>query len=114
MLLVTYRKDRASLDRARDLVSRFSQSANPSYLDTHGWVKYKRGEVTAALPVLEEVVSKEPESAVMRYHLAMAQYHSGQVNQARDNLEHALAQGGKFAGSDEAQSTLAEIKKNSG
>ncbi|HKE43991.1 MAG TPA: tetratricopeptide repeat protein [Steroidobacteraceae bacterium] len=114
MLLVTYRKDQASLDRARDLVNRFSQSANPSYLDTHGWVKYKRGEVTAALPVLEAVVTQEPESAVMRYHLAMAQYRSGQVEQARDNLERALASGNRFAGSDEAQSTLAQIKKNSG
>ncbi|HZF25920.1 MAG TPA: tetratricopeptide repeat protein, partial [Steroidobacteraceae bacterium] len=114
MLLVTYRKDQASLDRARDLVNRFSQSPNPSYLDTHGWVKYKRGEVTAALPVLEEVVNKEPESAVMRYHLAMAQYRSGQVDLARGNLERALASGNRFTGSAEAQNTLAQIKKNSG
>jgi tetratricopeptide (TPR) repeat protein len=115
MLLVTYRKDRASLDRARDLVQKFSASSDPVYLDTHGWVEFKRGEVEAALPVLEQVAEKLPESSVIRYHLAMAQLRAGRLGPARDNLERALKGGANFAGAAEARAALDElVRKGSG
>jgi tetratricopeptide (TPR) repeat protein len=111
MLLVTYRKDQASLDRARDLATTFAASTNPAYLDTHGWVQYKRGEFATALPLFEQVADRVPESPLVRYHLAMAQFRNGQLKQARDNLERALGAGKKFAGVEEARATLDEIKK---
>lgn len=110
MLLVSYRKDQASLDRARDLVARFQGSSDSALINTEGWVKYKRGEIAAALPLLEQAVAKAPNSPVMRYHLGMAQYHSGQLERARENLEQSLKAPTRFAGSDEARATLDALR----
>src|SRR5206468_257542 len=44
MLLVTYKMDQVSLDRARDLTSGFATSGNGALLDTNGWVHFKRRE----------------------------------------------------------------------
>lgn len=110
MLLVTYKKDRPSLDRARDLTSAFANSTNGALLDTHGWVRFKRGDYSEALPVLEQAVQRTPGSSVIRYHLAMAQLQAGRRSEARTNLETALTGAKNFAGSDEARSKLAELK----
>jgi tetratricopeptide (TPR) repeat protein len=111
MLLVTHKDDRASLDRAKELASRFADSANPSYLDTYGWVLYKRGETAASVPVLERVVAKVPSEALARYHLGMAQSKLGSSAEARDNLTRAVNSGAKFLGLDEAKSTLEKMAK---
>lgn len=112
MLLVTHKQDRASLERAKELASRFADSANPSYLDTYGWVLYKRGEAAASVPVLERVVAKLPNEALARYHLGMAQSQlAGSRAEARDNLERAVNSGARFSGLDEAKSTLEGLAK---
>jgi tetratricopeptide (TPR) repeat protein len=72
MLLVTYRTDGASLDRARTLTSRFDLSDNASFLDTTGWVHFKRREYQDAVAVLERAADRSPESKVIRYHLDLA------------------------------------------
>jgi tetratricopeptide (TPR) repeat protein len=111
LLLVSYRRDQASLDRASELATQFESSSNPAFLDTHAWVKYKRGEFAAALPMLEQAAEKVPQSAVIRYHLGMAQMRTGQLDQARENLELALKASATFAGADEARATLDELRK---
>jgi tetratricopeptide (TPR) repeat protein len=110
MLLVTYRTDRASLDRARDLSAAFSSSDDGRLLDTNGWVHFKRGEYAQALPVLGRAVDKFPDSGQIRYHLAMAELHAGQTDRARTDLETALSRAAKFMGADEARATLASLK----
>jgi tetratricopeptide (TPR) repeat protein len=72
MLLVTYKTDTASLDRARTLTSRFDLSDNASFLDTTGWVHFKRREYQDAVAVLERAADRSPESKVIRYHLDLA------------------------------------------
>jgi tetratricopeptide (TPR) repeat protein len=114
MLLVTYKNDRASFDRAQSLTAKFAESANPALLDTHGWVRFKSGAFTEALPTLERAAERAPQSKVIRYHLAMAQAKAGQADKARDNLEAALAGATPFAGIDEARSLLAELKGRKG
>jgi Flp pilus assembly protein TadD len=109
MLLVTHNKDAASLQRARELTARFMTSTTPELLDTAGWVRLKSGDVTAALPVLEEAVQRAPDSRVMRYHLGMAQLQAGQRQQARASLEAALTGAVSFEGSAEARSALASL-----
>ena len=52
-LLSDHRKDAASLARAADIAQRFERSANPLYLDTLGWVRYRRGDYPSAAGVLE-------------------------------------------------------------
>lgn len=111
MLLVTYGKDAASLDRAKSLVARFADSANPSYLDTYGWVMFKHGEAAASVPVLQRVASEVPNAPVVLYHLGMAQSQSGNTAQALDNLTRAVNSGSKFSGLDEARATLDKLNK---
>jgi len=110
MLLVTYRKDQASLDRARDLSAPLGNSRVGAYLDTHGWVRFKRGEINQALPVLERAAAEAPDSKVVRFHLGMVQSKAGQREQAISNLEKALDGGAGFTGAEEARITLAALK----
>jgi len=114
MLLVTYRKDRPSLDQARNLTEPFADSQSGALLDTHGWVMFKLGQYGEALPVLERAAERAPDSQVIRYHLAMAQLKSGQREKARGNLETALAGTANFAGVDEARTTLASLGGRTG
>ena len=111
MLLVTYRKDAASVDRAKALTVRFADSANPSYLDTYGWVLFKHGEAAASVPILERVVSKIPDAPVVLYHLGMAQSQAGNNAQALGNLTRAVKSGANFAGLDEAKAALNKLAK---
>jgi tetratricopeptide (TPR) repeat protein len=110
MLLVTYRKDQASLDRARDLTSGFTTSDNGMLLDTVGWVRFKRGEYREALPTLERAAERAPDSNVIRFHLAMTQLQLGLRDRARSNLESALNGSDSFQGVDEARTALASLK----
>lgn len=114
MLLVTYRKDRPSLDRAMTITEPFSQSKNGALLDTRGWVMFKLGQFTQSLPVLEQAAEHAPDSKVIRYHLAMAQLKSGQREKARSNLESALKGTASFTGIEEARSTLATLGSSAG
>src|ERR1700754_1066746 len=110
MLLVSYRNDQVSLDRAQQLTAKLMNVAEPAVLNTRGWVKFKRGEYQESLPLLREAVEKSPESPLMRYHLGMAQLRTGDRAAARQNLEAAVAAGHAFHGANEAQAALAEIK----
>jgi tetratricopeptide (TPR) repeat protein len=111
MLLATYRTDQVSLDRAKELSARFANSPNPSYLDTYGWVLYKRGDAASSVPVLSKVVAAVPDAALSRYHLGMAQSAAGDDSDARDNLTRAVKSGAQFAGLDEARATLSKLSK---
>jgi tetratricopeptide (TPR) repeat protein len=111
MLLVTYKKDPASLERAKELSARFASSNNPSFLDTYGWVLYKRGDAAAAVPVLQTALAKATDSPVSLYHLGMAEALAGQPEAARDNLARSLQSGKKFSGMEEAKATLDKLAK---
>jgi tetratricopeptide (TPR) repeat protein len=109
MMLVTYRKDQASLDRASQLSTTFSTSTNADFLDTYGWVLYKRGDATAAVAALQTALSKMPNSPVSLFHLGMAQALAGQTDAARDSLTRSLKAGKNFTGIDEAKATLEKL-----
>jgi tetratricopeptide (TPR) repeat protein len=112
MLLALFRNDRTSLDRALKLSAAFVSSNNPSLLDTNGWVHFKRGEYTDALPVLQRAADLTPKSDEIRYHLGMTELHSGQTQRARADLEAALSGSPKFVGVDEARAALASLKQS--
>ncbi|HTV50506.1 MAG TPA: tetratricopeptide repeat protein [Steroidobacteraceae bacterium] len=114
MLLVTYRSDRASLDRALDLTTPFAESANAALLDTAGWVRFKRGELSQALPVLEQAAERAPRSGVILYHLGMAQLRAGNRDKARESLQVAVQAGQRYEGLDQARSALAGIASSKG
>jgi len=114
MLLATYKKDPASLDRAKELSARFANSPNPSYLDTYGWVLFKRGDAAGSVPILTRVVAKVPDAVIARYHLGMAQSLAGDNTDARDNLMRAVNSGSRFSGLEEAKATLDRLAKAPG
>jgi tetratricopeptide (TPR) repeat protein len=111
MLLITYKKDRASMDRAKELAQRFANSSNASFLDTYGWMLYKRGESAAAVAALQTVVSKAPDAPASLYHLGMAQASAGLPDAARDSLSRSLNSGKNFPGMDEAKAELDNLAK---
>jgi tetratricopeptide (TPR) repeat protein len=111
MLLVSYRSDKASLDRAQQLAGQLGHVTEPAVLNTRGWVKFKRGEFQESVALLQQAVEKSPDSPVMRYHLGMAQLRAGNRTAARENLEAALGSGRSFHGAKEAQAVLEEIKQ---
>jgi tetratricopeptide (TPR) repeat protein len=112
MLLVTYRKDPHSLDRAKELSAKFAASPNPNFLDTYGWVLYKRGEAAAAVSALQNAATKAANAPVALYHLGMAQALAGQSDAARDSLTRSLQSGKEFDGIDEAKAELAKLAKD--
>ncbi len=111
MLLVTYRSDQASLDRAQQLTDKLANVSEPAVLNTRGWVKFKRGEYQEALALLQQAVEKSPDSPVMRYHLGMTQMRLGDHDAARSNLEQAVASPRSFHGVQDARSALDEMKR---
>ena len=114
MLLVTYKSDQPSLDRARDLTAAFATSNEGLLLDTNGWVHFKRREYRDAVAVLERALERTPDSKVILYHLGMTQLQLGNRDRALTNLESALAGPGSFSGSEEARTALASLKARSG
>lgn len=114
MLLVTYKSDQASLDRARDLTAGFSESPSGSFLDTAGWVRVKRGEYAAALPMLERAATISSGSWEIRYHLGVAQAHAGQEARAKESLESALAGANAARWAGDARAVLAGLKSRTG
>ena len=113
-LLVTYRSDRASLDRARELSAQFASSSDARLLDTNGWVHFKRAEYAQALPVLQRALAQAPDSREILYHVGMAELRSGQAERGRHDLEAALSGAARFFGDDQARSTLAALKQHTG
>jgi len=72
MLLVTYKTDATSLDRARGLIAGFDMSTDASLLDTAGWVHFRRREYREAVNLLERAADHSPDSKVIRDHLGKA------------------------------------------
>lgn len=112
MLLITTRSDRESLDQALSVAQRFDNSPNPYYVDTLGWVQYKRGDLTRALSTLGQAVNLAPSAPGLRYHLAMAELKSGQTVAARDNLEKALSGGKPFDEIVNARAVLTQLQSS--
>ncbi len=111
MLLANHRTDAQSLDRAKQLASRFSESANPSFLDTYGWVLYKRGEAEAAVAALQTAAAKSDDAPIALYHLGMAQALAGEPDAAKASLTRSVSSGKNFSGIEDAKAELDKLAK---
>ena len=109
MLLVEYRDDEASRQRARELVKPLRNSAHPAYLDTIGWVEYKLGEYEQALLFLEKAVAMAPDANLMHYHLGMAHHAKGNAVGAREHLGRAIESAVEFKGIEQAREILSQL-----
>jgi len=87
-----YAEQGKNLDVALGLAQK-AKSLNPeapSFSDTLAWVMYKKGDYSGAIPLLQDCVKKNPNSAQYRYHLGMTLLASGQKNKGKVELEAAL------------------------
>lgn len=109
MVLASYKSDPQSLERAKELAVRLKGTNNPAYLDTIGWVQYKRSEYDVAVTTLGEALRAAPDEPMLRYHLGMALYKKGDAAQAKENLKKAVDTKANFSGIDDARATLAKL-----
>jgi tetratricopeptide (TPR) repeat protein len=110
MLLLKGETDQGGLDKALQLVEGFELSENPIILDTLGWVHVKRGEVEKALPILLRAARKGSGLPDINYHLGIAYYQQGQMENAKHQFNTALASEKPFDGIDEAKMLLSKIQ----
>jgi tetratricopeptide (TPR) repeat protein len=95
-LAYLYADSGENLDRALDLAqeAKALMPDNPSVADTLGWVLFKRGVPSAAIPYLKEAEdSTKPQDAslgVVRFHLAQAYAANGDVEQALAAIDRSL------------------------
>lgn len=112
MLLMNYRNDGTSLQRAAQLAETLAVSNEPAMLETRGWAKYKNGDFQGAVNLLREAAASSKESASIRYRLGMAQLRAGDKAGARENLQAAVDNGKAFFGIDEARTILDQLKQS--
>ncbi len=102
----------AELQWAYSLAKRFRNSKVPYFQDTLGWIHYRMGELSMATPLLRSAVEKEPNMAILRYHLGMAHKAEGHRDRAIKELEKAVMLGTTqhFPQGKKAQEALAELR----
>ena len=81
---------------------------SPEVLDTLGWVRFKRGEMSAAVAALEEASQARRDSPSIRYRLGVALRKAGNAERAREELEAAIA-AGAFPEAADARRELAAL-----
>ena len=62
----------------------------PAISDTLGWVMYKMGNYSGAIPLFQECVKKSPDSAQFHYHLGLALMAAGQKEDGQAHIRVAL------------------------
>ncbi len=107
-LLIETKGDKASLDRALALTSRFKESNNPGYLDSLGWAHYKLGQYGDAASVLERAVQRSPAAPLLQLHLGLALHKKGDIPRAQEFLRKALDSKAKLPNLDEAKLLVAQ------
>jgi Flp pilus assembly protein TadD len=96
-------KDRARLDRARDLAERFRETTNPMLLDTLGWVLARQGNFDDATILLRRSVSLAPDNRQIQYHYAVALAAKGLKAEAKQAFAKAIVAGPDYRGLDDAK-----------
>ena len=91
ILLADHRRDAASLEKAAALAARLTDQAVSQFIDTRGWVSYRRGQYDTATELLESAAAAAADRPAVRYHLGMA--YLAQHDAARATAELKTAAG---------------------
>ena len=110
-LLADYGESDESLKRAHAIAVRFRGSDIPQFLDTLGWVHYRRGEYEQAVALIKRASEQLEDIDLVQYHLGMAYKALGERELAIEALGNAisLAGGRRFAQLASAQAALKEL-----
>lgn len=97
------------LDWALELAeAAYRLDPSPEVLDTLGWVRFKRGEMSAAVAALEQASQSRRDSPSIRYRLGVALSKSGDSDRAREELQAAIS-AGAFPEAADARRELADL-----
>lgn len=102
-MLSDHRTDKASIEHAYTIAKALKNSEVPQFLDTYGWISYKKNQYDDAEKSLKSAIDKAPETAIFYYHLAKVYIAKSDKVQARQALQNAI----KYA-ADEPFDQLAE------
>jgi tetratricopeptide (TPR) repeat protein len=91
-LLADHRTDDASLERAQSLAAILQKSPVPQFKGTLGWISYRKGDYSGAIPLLEQAAAALPNRAVAHYHLGMAYIATNKLDKAAEQFNAALNQ----------------------
>ncbi len=105
-LLSDHRTDEDSLGKASELAAKLEKTSQPAFLDTAGWVYYRKGDYDKAAEILKGVVEKAPQVPVFQYHLGMTYFKLGDKAAASEHLTRATDTETAYEGIDEARATL--------
>ena len=108
-VLIQNKRDKASLDRALTLATRFQASNEPGYVDTLGLVQYRLGRYDQAATLLERARTLAPDDPNVELHYGMALYKKGDVQAGGDLVRKALATKAPLADHDEAQALVGQV-----
>lgn len=106
-LLVTYKDDPESLDRAWEIARRLRDTDVPAFQDTYGWLAFRRGDTETALPYLESAATGLPDDPIVQYHLAEAYAALDQSQDAITAYQRTL----DVAGTDDARPQIARARE---
>jgi predicted Zn-dependent protease len=90
-LLVTYRKDDASLERAFAVGKRLRGTDFAPFQDTYGWLLHRRGEYDEAVGYLEAAAANLQNDPIVQYHLGQTYLALGRDADALAQFERAVA-----------------------
>jgi Flp pilus assembly protein TadD len=107
-----YAHDGSNLDLALQLAQTakagLPQSAEVN--DTLGWIYYKKGLSSLAVPPLLQSVEASPANASYHYHLGLAYASTGDATKARAAFERSLAIDSTSASATDVRQALADLK----
>lgn len=110
-LLADYGESEEQLARAHAIALRFRGSEIPQFLDTLGWVHYRRGEYEQAVALIKTASEQLGNIDLVQYHLGMVYKALGETKLAIEALKQAisLAEGKQFAQLESAKLALKEL-----
>lgn len=110
VLLTNHFATQENLVKALELANPLAETRHPAFLDTLGWIHYKTGNFPQAISYLQAAVKQQPDIGEFRYHLGMAYFKSGDMTNAKSELELATrSDTQEYFGLEEAKKTLESI-----
>lgn len=101
--------DAEALAFAERITRRLRGSTVPEIQDTYGWIRFLQGDHADALRSLIPAAAALPNNPLVQYHAGRAYAAVGQVAEARQHLEQAMAIGLDPAKADSARAALAAL-----
>ena len=112
MLLIRGNPDKQTLERAAEMVASFELSENPLFLDTLGWIQFKRNELGKAVKTLERAhdLLKDKQIPEVAYHLAEVYAALERKQEAAKLLETVVASNNRFDGMERAKELQQQLQ----